>query len=97
MDLYKKTGVSPLGGCLPMLLQIPILFALFKFFPSSIQLRKQPFLWADDLSTYDAVLEFSFRPGVSEHLSLFALLMSLSTVVQMKFNASSQQTVKCPN
>lgn len=87
MDLYKKTGVSPLGGCLPMLLQIPILFALFKFFPSSIQLRKQPFLWADDLSTYDAVLEFSFWPGVFEHLSLFALLMSLSTVVQMKFNA----------
>ena len=92
MDLYKKTGVSPLGGCLPMLLQIPILFALFKFFPSSIQLRKQPFLWADDLSTYDAVLEFSFWPGVFEHLSLFALLMSLSTVVQMKFNAQPTNT-----
>lgn len=87
MDLYKKTGVSPLGGCLPMLLQIPILFALFKFFPASIQLRKQSFLWADDLSTYDSVLEFSLWPGVFEHLSLFALLMSLSTLVQMKFNA----------
>ena len=87
MDLYKKTGVSPLGGCLPMLLQIPILFALFKFFPSSIQLRKQSFLWADDLSTYDSVLEFSFLPGIFEHLSLFALLMSISTLVQMKFNA----------
>ena len=87
MDLYKKTGVSPLGGCLPMLLQIPILFALFKFFPSSIQLRKQSFLWADDLSTYDSVLEFSLWPGVFEHLSLFALLMSISTLVQMKFNA----------
>jgi len=87
MDLYKKTGVSPLGGCLPMLLQIPILFALFKFFPSSIQLRKQSFLWADDLSTYDSVIEFSFLPGIFEHLSLFALLMSISTLVQMKFNA----------
>ena len=87
MDLYKKTGVSPLGGCLPMLLQVPILFALFKFFPSSIQLRKQSFLWADDLSTYDSVLEFSLWPGVFEHLSLFALLMSISTLVQMKFNA----------
>ena len=66
---------------------IPILFALFKFFPASIQLRKQSFLWADDLSTYDSVLEFSLWPGVFEHLSLFALLMSLSTLVQMKFNA----------
>ena len=87
MDLYKRTGVSPLGGCLPMLLQIPILFALFKFFPASIQLRKQPFLWADDLSTYDSVLEFSLWPGVFEHLSLFALLMSISTLIQMRFNA----------
>ena len=92
MDLYKKTGVSPLGGCLPMLLQIPILFALFKFFPSSIQLRKQSFLWADDLSTYDSVLEFSFLPGIFEHLSLFALLMSISTLVQMKFNTQPTNT-----
>jgi len=87
MDLYKRTGVSPLGGCLPMLLQIPILFALFKFFPASIQLRKQSFLWADDLSTYDSVLEFSLWPGVFDHLSLFALLMSISTLIQMRFNA----------
>ena len=92
MDLYKKTGVSPLGGCLPMLLQIPILFALFKFFPASIQLRKQSFLWAEDLSTYDSVLEFSLWPGVFEHLSLFALLMSISTLVQMKFNAQPTNT-----
>ncbi len=86
MDLYKRTGVSPLGGCLPMLLQIPILFALFKFFPSSIQLRQQSFLWADDLSTYDSVWEFSLWPGIFDHLSLFALLMSISTLVQMRFN-----------
>ena len=92
MDLYKKTGVSPLGGCLPMLLQIPILFALFKFFPSSIQLRQQSFLWADDLSTYDSVWEFSLWPGIFDHLSLFALLMSISTLVQMRFNTQPTNT-----
>ena len=69
-----------------VLLSCLFIFALFKFFPASIQLRKQSFLWADDLSTYDSVLEFSLWPGVFEHLSLFALLMSLSTLVQMKFN-----------
>ena len=89
MDLYKRTGVSPLGGCLPMLLQIPILFALFKFFPSSIQLRQESFLWATDLSTYDTwpFGEFGLIPGWFDHLSLFALLMSISTLVQMRFNA----------
>ena len=87
MNLYRDSGASPLAGCVPMLIQMPILLAVFKFFPASIQLRKQSFLWADDLSTYDSVLEFSLWPGVFEHLSLFALLMSLSTLVQMKFNA----------
>ncbi|OUV56282.1 MAG: hypothetical protein CBC73_02725, partial [Flavobacteriales bacterium TMED113] len=89
MDLYKKTGVSPLGGCLPMLFQIPILFALFKFFPASIQLRQEGFLWASDLSTYDTwpFGEFGLIPGWFDHLSLFALLMSISTLVQMRFNA----------
>ena len=89
MDLYKRTGVSPLGGCLPMLLQIPILFALFKFFPASIQLRQEGFLWAADLSTYDTwpFGEFGLIPGWFDHLSLFALLMSISTLVQMRFNA----------
>ena len=89
MDLYKKTGVSPLGGCLPMLFQIPILFALFKFFPASIQLRQEGFLWAADLSTYDTwpFGEFALIPGWFDHLSLFALLMSISTLVQMRFNA----------
>jgi len=89
MELYKKTGVSPLGGCLPMLFQIPILFALFKFFPSSIQLRREGFLWASDLSTYDTwpFGEFGLIPGWFDHLSLFALLMSISTLVQMRFNS----------
>lgn len=89
MDLYKRTGVSPLGGCLPMLFQIPILFALFKFFPASIQLRQEAFLWANDLSTYDTwpFGEFGLIPGWFDHLSLFALLMSISTLVQMRFNA----------
>ena len=86
MNLYKKTGVNPLGGCLPMLFQMPILIALFSFFPTAYELRQQSFLWANDLSTYDAVLEFSFFPGYFDHLSLFALLMSISTLIQMVYS-----------
>jgi len=100
MALYKKVGVSPLGGCLPMLLQMPILFAMFRFFPTSIELRQQGFLWATDLSTYDAIFEWdAYIPFLSNsfgnHLSLFTLLMTVSTIFSMKFNnqtnASSQQ------
>ncbi len=100
MALYKKVGVSPLGGCLPMLLQMPILFAMFRFFPTSIELRQQGFLWATDLSTYDSILEWdAYIPFLSNsfgnHLSLFTLLMTVSTIFSMKFNnqtnASSQQ------
>ena len=61
MDLYKKAGVSPMGGCLPMLLQFPILWAMFRFFPASIELRQQPFLWAEDLSAYDSIINFGHR------------------------------------
>ncbi len=90
MDLYKKAGVSPLGGCLPMALQMPILFAMFRFFPTSIELRQQPFLWAEDLSTYDSILDLPFNiPMYGDHISLFTLLMTASTIITMKINSPS--------
>ena len=79
MDLYKKTGVSMFGGCLPMLLQFPILLAMFRFFPASFELRQQPFLWAKDLSAYDSILQLPFHiPLYGDHVSLFAILMAVS-------------------
>ena len=98
MNLYRKTGVNPLGGCLPMLFQMPILIALFRFFPSSIELRQQKFLWADDLSTYDSILDFGFSiPLYGDHISLFALLMTLATVLQMVYsNQMSTQNAQMP-
>ncbi len=82
MALYRKAGVNPLAGCIPLLLQMPILIALFNFFPSSIELRQQGFLWADDLSTYDSVYNFGFSiPFYGDHVSLFTLLMTVSTVL----------------
>ncbi len=90
MDLYKKAGVSPLGGCLPMALQMPILFAMFRFFPTSIELRQESFLWADDLSTYDSILDLPFTiPLYGDHISLFTLLMTVSTIITMKINSPS--------
>ena len=89
MELYRKAGVSPAGGCLPMLLQMPILFAMFRFFPASIELRQQKFLWADDLSAYDSIVDFGFNvPLLGDHLSLFALLMAASMFVYSKMTAS---------
>lgn len=95
MALYKKVGVSPMGGCLPMLLQMPILFAMFRFFPTSIELRQESFLWAEDLSTYDAIISWSANiPYISNifgnHISLFTLLMTISTIISMKFSNQSQ-------
>lgn len=87
MALYGKAGVSPLSGCLPMLAQMPILFALFRFFPASIELRQQSFLWADDLSTFDNILNLGFEiPFYGAHVSLFALLMAGSSFIQMIYN-----------
>lgn len=87
MDLYKKAGASPLSGCLPMLLQFPILIAMFRFFPASIELRQQPFLWADDLSSYDSILDLGFKiPFYGDHVSLFCLLMTISTVIYTRLN-----------
>jgi len=88
MALYKKTGVNPLGGCIPMLLQMPILFALFRFFPASIELRQKSFLWADDLSSYDSVLDLPFEiPFYGDHISLFTLLMTISTLLYTRMNS----------
>jgi len=90
MDLYKRAGVNPMGGCLPMLLQMPILFAMFRFFPVSIELRQEHFLWATDLSTYDSILTLPFTiPMYGSHVSLFTLLMTASTLLTMKMTGSS--------
>jgi YidC/Oxa1 family membrane protein insertase len=90
MDLYKRAGVNPMGGCLPMLLQMPILFAMFRFFPVSIELRQEHFLWATDLSTYDSILTLPFTiPMYGNHVSLFTLLMTASTLLTMKMTGSS--------
>lgn len=98
MSLYRRAGISPMGGCLPMLLQFPILWAMFRFFPASIELRQQPFLWADDLSAYDSIVDFGFRiPLLGDHISLFALLMAVSMFLYSKITAGSQMSGKDPN
>jgi YidC/Oxa1 family membrane protein insertase len=90
MELYKRAGVNPMGGCLPMLLQMPILFAMFRFFPVSIELRQEHFLWATDLSTYDSILTLPFNiPMYGSHVSLFTLLMTASTLLTMKMTGST--------
>lgn len=90
MKLYRKAGVNPLGGCMPMLLQMPILIALFRFFPVSFELRQQSFLWATDLSTYDSIWDFGYIPVIDfiygDHVSLFTLLMTISTLIYTRLN-----------
>lgn len=92
MALYRKAGVNPLSGCIPLLLQFPILIALFAFIPASIELRQQAFLWADDLSTYDSIWTFGHVPFINsvygDHVSLFAALMFVSTIVYTYMNSS---------
>ena len=93
MELYKRAGISPMGGCLPMLLQFPILWAMFRFFPASIELRQQSFLWADDLSAYDSFIDFGSRvPLIGDHLSLFALLMAVSMFFYSKMNSAQMSS-----
>ena len=88
MELYRKAGISPMGGCLPMLLQMPILFAMFRFFPACIDLRQQKFLWADDLSAYDSIVDFGANiPLIGDHLSLFALLMAVTMFFYSKMTS----------
>ena len=87
MTLYRKAGVSPLGCCLPMVLQMPILIAMFRFFPASIELRQEGFLWAKDLSTYDSILDLPFNiPFYGDHVSLFTILMTVSTLIYTRMN-----------
>jgi YidC/Oxa1 family membrane protein insertase len=83
LKLYQQVGVNPISGCVPVLMQMPILFAMFYLFPASIELRQQPFLWAEDLSTYDSLitLPFVIPFGVGNHISLFTLLMTVSTLI----------------
>lgn len=91
MDLYKKAGVSMFGGCLPMLLQFPILFAMFRFFPSAFELRQQSFLWVHDLSTYDSIWDYGISiPLLGNHLSLFALLCALTMYLSSKITQGQQ-------
>lgn len=90
MKLYKKAGVNPLGGCVPLLLQMPILFAFFFFFPASIELRQQAFLWVSDLSTYDSIWDLGNIPVINyiygDHVSLMCLLMTVSTLIYTRLN-----------
>ncbi len=91
MALYKRTGVSMMGGCIPMLLQLPILIAMYRFFPASIELRQQGFLWADDLSSYDAIVNLPFTiPFYGSHISLFTLLMAVTMFITTKTSMSQQ-------
>lgn len=91
MALYKKAGISPLGGCLPMLIQMPILIAMFRFFPASIELRGQSFLWSDDLSSYDSILNLPFNiPFYGDHVSLFCLLMAVVMFIYSYMNYKQQ-------
>ena len=91
MDLYKRAGVSPMGGCLPTLLTFPILWAMFRFFPASIELRQQPFLWCHDLSAYDSIVDFGTRvPLIGDHISLFALLMAVTMWGYSKMTMANQ-------
>lgn len=97
MALYKKAGVNPMGGCLPMLLQFPILIAMFFFFPTSIELRQQSFLWAHDLSTFDSIFSLPFEiPAYGDHVSLFCLLMTVTTVISTKLNQQATASNSMP-
>ncbi len=91
MKLYKQAGVNPMGGCLPMLIQMPILIALFYFFPGAIELRQQGFLWATDLASYDSIATLPFSiPFYGNHVSLFCLLMTATNIIYMMINNKNQ-------
>lgn len=97
MELYSRAGASPLSGCLPMVLQMPVLVALFMFFPSAIELRHQSFLWAHDLSTYDAIISWNkyipiITPYFGNHISLFCLLMTITNIIYTKYNMEMTNT-----
>jgi YidC/Oxa1 family membrane protein insertase len=97
MALYKESGASPLAGCIPMLIQMPILLAIFRFFPAAFELRQKPFLWAEDLSSYDSIYDFSYYlPFYGNHISLFTLLMAITTLVYTHINSGNMQQPQQP-
>ena len=97
MALYKKAGVNPMGGCLPMVVQFPILIALFRFFPASIELRQKSFLWATDLSSYDSIVTLPWDiPWYGDHISLFCILMAATNLVYTKMNGQMQTSNQMP-
>ncbi len=97
MSLYRESGASPFAGCLPMLIQMPILLAVFRFFPATFELRQKPFLWAEDLSSYDSIWDFGFNVwGYGDHMSLFTLLMSATTLVFTYLNSNNMQQPSQP-
>jgi YidC/Oxa1 family membrane protein insertase len=97
MTLYRESGASPLAGCVPMLIQMPILLAVFRFFPAAFVLRQKPFLWAEDLSSYDSIWDFGFNIWpYGDHVSLFALLMSVTTLVYTYLNSGNVQQPQQP-
>jgi YidC/Oxa1 family membrane protein insertase len=92
MALYRKVGVNPMGGCLPMLLQFPILIAMYRFFPASIELRQKAFLWTNDLSSYDSIWNLPFNiPMYGNHVSLFTILMAISMIFSTKISSNQMQ------
>lgn len=97
MTLYRESGASPLSGCIPMLIQMPILFAVFRFFPSTFTLRQESFLWAEDLSSYDSIWDFGFNvPLYGDHMSLFTLLMAVTTLFYTILNSGNMQQPSQP-
>lgn len=97
MAIQGKAGVNPLSGCVPALLQMPVFFALFRFFPSSIDLRQKGFLWADDLSAYDSIFKLPFKiPFYGDHVSLFPILASIAIFFYMKMSQSQQMSMTQP-
>jgi len=97
MTMYRESGASPLSGCVPMLIQMPVLFAVFRFFPSSFTLRQESFLWAEDLSSYDSIVDLGFNiPFYGDHVSLFTLLMAGTTMIYTVLNSSNMQQPSQP-
>ncbi len=97
MTLYRESGASPLAGCIPMLIQMPILMAVFRFFPAAFELRQQPFLWAEDLSSYDSIWDFGVNIWFyGDHMSLFTLLMAATTILYTYMNSGNMQQPQQP-
>jgi YidC/Oxa1 family membrane protein insertase len=97
MSLYKESGASPLAGCVPMLIQMPILLAVFRFFPAAFELRQQSFVWAEDLSSYDSIFDFGFSIWpYGDHVSLFTLLMAGTTLAYTFMNSGNVQQPQQP-